>query len=60
MAISLFLANFVGHFCYHNNDKIQKMPKFYTSVNLPCIKPNKTVCAILVEAIMRNNSVKLF
>ena len=36
------------------------MPKFYTSVNLPCIKPSETVCAILVEAIMRNDSVKLF
>ena len=26
----------------------------------PCIKLSQTVCAILVEAIMRNNSVKLF
>ena len=40
--------------------KFKWMPKFDTSVNLPGIKPSKTVCAILVEAIMRNNSVKLF
>ena len=26
----------------------------------PCIKHSKTVCAILVEAIMRNNSVNYF
>ena len=26
----------------------------------PCIKPSRTVCANLVEAIMRNNSVKSF
>ena len=26
----------------------------------PCINPSETVCAIVVEAIRRNNSVKLF
>ena len=43
MAISLFYAFFVGHFCYHSNGKIEINPKFYTSVIL-LISQSKEIC----------------